>query len=154
MDVQRLDGVRDEEGMAKFIRDYERYKYPDWDNLTYPEGMKSKRLFVFNIYIFLYFKTSSLRVISSLYRFLYRPQPLTTSRRWEGLTQFILITRSNSGPSSQVCGPDVCYWRHHGAPHRLLPHQRGGDTLLRGQDYAQHDGRKILAIIEMLISSI
>ena len=47
VDVQRLDGVRDEEGMAKFIRDYERYKYPDWDNLTYPEGMKSKRLFVF-----------------------------------------------------------------------------------------------------------
>ena len=42
VDVQRLDGVRDEEGMAKFIRDYERYKYPDWDNLTYPEGMKSK----------------------------------------------------------------------------------------------------------------
>ena len=83
VDVQRLDGVRDEEGMAKFIRDYERYKYPDWDNLTYPEGMKSKRLFVFIIYIFLYFKTSSSRVISSLYKFLYRPQPLTTSRRWE-----------------------------------------------------------------------
>ena len=52
VDVQRLDGVRDEEGMAKFIRDYERYKYPDWDNLTYPEGMKSKRVFVFTIYIY------------------------------------------------------------------------------------------------------
>ena len=67
------------------------------------------------------------------------------------------LTLSNSTPTgqeSQVCGPAVCYRRHHGAPHRLLPHQRGGDTLLRGQDYAQHDGRRILAIVEMLISSI
>ena len=77
VDVQRLDGVRDEEGMAKFIRDYERYKYPDWDNLTYPEGMKSKKLFVFIIYTFLPIKTSSLRVSSSLFRFLFTPQLLT-----------------------------------------------------------------------------
>ena len=77
VDVQRLDGVRDEEGMAKFIRDYERYKYPDWDNLTYPEGMKSKKLFVSIIYTFLPVKTSSLRVSSSLFRFLFTPQLLT-----------------------------------------------------------------------------
>ena len=77
VDVQRLDGVRDEEGMAKFIRDYERYKYPDWDNLTYPEGMKSKKLFVSIIHTFLPVKTSSLRVSSSLFRFLFTPQLLT-----------------------------------------------------------------------------
>ena len=42
MDVLKVNGERDLEGMAKFIEDYERYKYPDWDNITYPEGMKSK----------------------------------------------------------------------------------------------------------------
>ena len=77
MDVLKVDGERDLEGMAKFIRDYERYKYPDWDNLTYPEGMKSKKLFVFIIYTFLPVKTSSLRVSSSLFRFLFTPQLLT-----------------------------------------------------------------------------
>ena len=42
------------------------------------------------------------------------------------------------GPSSQVCGQAVCYRRHHGAPHGLLPHQRGGDPLLHGQDCYQN----------------
>ena len=77
MDVLKVDGERDLEGMAKFIEDYERYKYPDWDNITYPEGMKSKKLFVFIIYTFLPIKTSSLRVSSSLFRFLFTPQLLT-----------------------------------------------------------------------------
>ena len=77
MDVLKVDGERDLEGMAKFIEDYERYKYPDWDNITYPEGMKSKKLFVFIIYTFLPVKTSSLRVSSSLFRFLFTPQLLT-----------------------------------------------------------------------------
>ena len=43
-----------------------------------------------------------------------------------------------SGPSSQVFRQVVRYRRHHGAPHRLLPHQRGGDRLLHGQDYHEH----------------
>ena len=77
MDVLKVNGERDLEGMAKFIEDYERYKYPDWDNITYPEGMKSKKLFVFIIYTFLPVKTSSLRVSSSLFRFLFTPQLLT-----------------------------------------------------------------------------
>ena len=77
MDVLKVDGERDLEGMANFIEDYERYKYPDWDNITYPEGMKSKKLFVFIIYTFLPVKTSSLRVSSSLFRFLFTPQLLT-----------------------------------------------------------------------------
>ena len=77
MDVLKVDGERDLEGMANFIEDYERYKYPDWDNITYPEGMKSKKLFVSIIYTFLPVKTSSLRVSSSLFRFLFTPQLLT-----------------------------------------------------------------------------
>ena len=77
MDVLKVDGERDLEGMANFIEDYERYKYPDLDNLTYPEGMKSKKLFVSIIYTFLPVKTSSLRVSSSLFRFLFTPQLLT-----------------------------------------------------------------------------
>ena len=77
MDVLKVNGERDLEGMAKFIEDYERYKYPDWDNITYPEGMKSKKLFVSIIYTFLPVKTSSLRVSSSLFRFLFTPQLLT-----------------------------------------------------------------------------
>ena len=44
-----------------------------------------------------------------------------------------------AGPSSQVCGPAVCYRRHHGAPHWLLSHQRGGDSLLHGQDHSEDD---------------
>ena len=48
------------------------------------------------------------------------------------------------GPSSQICGPAVCYRRHHGASHRLLSHQRRGDCLLPGQDYLEHHEREIL----------
>ena len=36
----------------------------------------------------------------------------------------------------------VCYKRHHGAPHRLLSHQWGRDTLLLGQDIDQDYPRK------------
>ena len=43
------------------------------------------------------------------------------------------------GPSSQVCRPAVRYRRNHGAPHWLLSHQCGGDTLLWGQDIAEHE---------------
>ena len=42
------------------------------------------------------------------------------------------------GPSSQVCGPAVCYWRHHGATHRLLHHQLGGDNLFHGQNSLEY----------------
>ena len=44
-----------------------------------------------------------------------------------------------AGPSSQVCGPAVCYRRHHGAPHWLLSHQWGEDSLLHGQDHSEDD---------------
>ena len=42
---------------------------------------------------------------------------------------------NTAGQSSQVCQPAVRYRRNNGAPHWLLSHQCGGDSLLHGQDY-------------------
>ena len=45
MDVERLsDGVRNEEGLAQFMADYEIYKNSHSSNLSYPDAMKSKVL--------------------------------------------------------------------------------------------------------------
>ena len=41
---------------------------------------------------------------------------------------------SNTGPSSEVRGQVVGRGRHHGTPHRVLNHQRGGAALLCNQD--------------------
>ena len=44
MDVERLlSSVKDDEGLAQFMTDYEKYKYPDSSNLTYPDAMKGDK---------------------------------------------------------------------------------------------------------------
>ena len=42
------------------------------------------------------------------------------------------------GPSSQVCGQALRYRGHHGAPNRLLSHQRRGDCLLHDKDLVEN----------------
>ena len=42
MGVERLDSVSNEEGLARIISDYEKYKDPQSANLTFPVGMKGE----------------------------------------------------------------------------------------------------------------
>ena len=42
MGVERLDSVSNEEGLARIISDYEKYKDPQSVNLTFPVGMKGE----------------------------------------------------------------------------------------------------------------
>ena len=42
MGVERLDSVSNEEGLARYISDYEKYKEPQLSNLTFPVGMKGE----------------------------------------------------------------------------------------------------------------
>ena len=42
MGVERLDSVSHEEGLARIISDYEKYKDPPTENLTFPVGMKGE----------------------------------------------------------------------------------------------------------------
>ena len=42
MGVERLDSVSHEEGLARYIFDYEKYKDPQTENLTFPVGMKGE----------------------------------------------------------------------------------------------------------------
>ena len=44
MEEERLlSSVKDDEGLAQFIADYEKYKYPD-SRLTYPDAMKGYKI--------------------------------------------------------------------------------------------------------------
>ena len=42
MGVERLDSVSNEEGLARYISDYEKYKGKQLSNLTFPVGMKGE----------------------------------------------------------------------------------------------------------------
>lgn len=42
MGVERLDSVSNEEGLARYISDYEKYKEQQLSNLTFPVGMKGE----------------------------------------------------------------------------------------------------------------
>ena len=42
MGVERLDSVSNEEGLARIISDYEKYKEQQLSNLTFPVGMKGE----------------------------------------------------------------------------------------------------------------
>ena len=42
MGVERLDSVSNEEGLARIISDYEKYKDPQSANITFPIGMKGE----------------------------------------------------------------------------------------------------------------
>ena len=42
MEVERLDSVSNEEGLARIISDYEKYKEQQLSNLTFPVGMKGE----------------------------------------------------------------------------------------------------------------
>ena len=42
MGVERLDSVSNEEGLGRYISDYEKYKEPKLSNLTFPVGMKGE----------------------------------------------------------------------------------------------------------------
>ena len=42
MGVERLDSVNNEEGLARIISDYEKYKEQQFSNLTFPVVMKGE----------------------------------------------------------------------------------------------------------------
>ena len=42
MGVERLDSLSNEEGLQRYISDYEKYKDPQIENLTFPIGMKGE----------------------------------------------------------------------------------------------------------------
>ena len=42
MEVERLDSVSNEEGLAGIISDYKKYKEQELSNLTFPIGMKGE----------------------------------------------------------------------------------------------------------------
>ena len=42
MGVERLDSVSNEEGLARIISDYEKYKDPQSANITFPVVMKGE----------------------------------------------------------------------------------------------------------------
>ena len=42
MGVERLDSVNNEEGLARIISDYEKYKDPQSVNFSFPFGMKGE----------------------------------------------------------------------------------------------------------------
>ena len=66
MGVERLDSVSNEEGLARIISDYEKYKEQQLSNLTFPVGMKGESTQKSNRRSehssFHYFKIWSLRV--------------------------------------------------------------------------------------------
>ena len=48
MGVERLDSVSNEEGLARIISDYEKYKDPQSANLTFPVVMKGESNIIVN----------------------------------------------------------------------------------------------------------
>ena len=61
MGVERLDSVSNEEGLARIISDYEKYKEQQLSNLTFPVGMKGESNRTSEIASFHYLKDWSLR---------------------------------------------------------------------------------------------
>ena len=61
MGVERLDSLSNEEGLQRYISDYEKYKYPQIENLTFPIGMKGESNRRSEHPSFHYFKNWSLR---------------------------------------------------------------------------------------------
>ena len=61
MGVERLDSLSNEEGLAGYISDYEKYKDPQSENLTFPIGMKGEYNRRSEHSPFHYFKIWSLR---------------------------------------------------------------------------------------------
>ena len=61
MGVERLDSVSNEEGLARIISDYEKYKEQQLSNLTFPIGMKGESNRRSEHSSFNYFKILSLR---------------------------------------------------------------------------------------------
>ena len=42
MGVETLAGIRNEKGLERYISDYEKYKDPQSENITFPIGMKGE----------------------------------------------------------------------------------------------------------------
>ena len=135
MDTERLStSVRDYEGLATFLREYEKYKDPHNINQYYPDAMKGA-ISVFLLYIHKF--AADLRFSSRLKYVQISIRTSTfdkISKELRSSLKLYSLHRITSGPSSQVCGQAVRYRRHHGAPHGLLSHQCRGDHLLHGQD--------------------
>ena len=61
MGVERLASIRNEEGLARYISDYEKYKDPQSANLTFPIGMKGESNRTSDHFSFHYSKVWTLR---------------------------------------------------------------------------------------------
>ena len=132
MGVDRLGSVRNEEGLARYISQYEKFKNQQSANLTFPIAMKGLLITWWENNCTSYFLdlkfTSKLKFV----QISFSTSTFDRIQKVFNFSIFIIIIINTSGPSSQVCRPAVSYRRNHGAPHWLLSHQCGGDNLLWG----------------------
>ena len=126
-----------EAGWQQFLQDYEMFKDRyQLSRTEYPESLKGKRLQNFHRFLpnFLGLK------FQNKFQFVQISISTSTFDRIRKVSKIsaisTLFSPPSSGQCSQVCGQAVRHRRHHGAPHGLLHHQRGGVPLLHCQNCA------------------